>query len=61
MINKTNGYENKWSPKEKMLWSYIKFYELILKDMYGDQVGAFAYGYQGLKGFKSFFGIHWQR
>ena len=37
MINKTNGYENKWSPKEKMLWSYIKFYELILKETYGDQ------------------------
>ena len=47
--------------KKKMLWSYIKFYELILKEMYGDQVGAFAYGYQGLKGFKSFFGIQWQR
>ena len=36
--------------KEKMLWSAIKFSQLILKEMYEDQFGEFVCGYWGLKG-----------
>ena len=41
---------NKMITKEKMPWSFIKFSQLILKKMYGDQFGEFACGYWGLKG-----------
>ena len=34
----------------KMMTNFIKFSQLILKKMYGDQFGEFACGYWGLKG-----------
>ena len=42
--------------KEKMPWSFIKFSQLILKKMYGDQFGEFTCGYSGLKGLTA---IYW--
>ena len=36
--------------KEKMLWSVIKFSQLILKEMYREQFGEIVSGYRGLKG-----------
>ena len=32
-----------------MLWSVIKFSQLILKEMYGDQSGELECGFLGLK------------
>ena len=37
-------------PKMKLLWSFIKFSLLILKEMYVDQSGEFVCGSWGLKG-----------
>ena len=36
--------------KGKMPWSFIKFSQVILKKIYGDQFGEFVCGYWGLKG-----------
>ena len=36
--------------KEDMLWSFIKFSQLILQGNDGDHMGEFACGYWGLKG-----------
>ena len=36
--------------KGKMLWSFIKFSQLFLKEMYGDQSGEFVCGSWDLKG-----------
>ena len=37
--------------KEDLLWSFIKFSQLILQGNYdGDHMGEFACGYWGLKG-----------
>ena len=33
-----------------LIKSIIKFSQLFLKEMYGDQFGEFVYGYWGLKG-----------
>ena len=41
---------NKMIIIEKILWSFIKFSQLILKEMYEDQFGEFVCGYWGLKG-----------
>ena len=41
---------NKMITKEKMPGYFIKFSQLILKEMYGDQFGEFACGYWSLKG-----------
>ena len=35
--------------KERMLWSFTKFSQLFLKEMYGDQSGEFVCGSLGLK------------
>ena len=34
----------------QLIKSIIKFYQLFLKEMYGDQFGEFVYGYWDLKG-----------
>ena len=34
--------------KGRMLWSFIKFSQLFLKEMYGDQFGEFVFGSWGL-------------
>ena len=36
--------------QKNMPWSIIKFFQLILKEMYGDQFREFLYWYWGLKG-----------
>ena len=36
--------------KEKMLLSFIKFSQLIIKKMFGDKSGKFACGYWSLGG-----------
>ena len=36
--------------KEDMLWSFMKFSQLILQGNDGDHMGEFACGYGGLKG-----------
>ena len=41
---------NKMITKGKMPWSFIKFSQVILKKIYGDQFGEFVCGYWGLKG-----------
>ena len=41
---------NKMITKGKMPWSFIKFSQVILKKIYGDQFGEFVCGYCGLKG-----------
>ena len=35
--------------KEKNIWSFTKFSQLILQEMYGDQFGEFVCGYWGLR------------
>ena len=41
---------NNMITKGKMPWSFIKFSQVILKKIYGDQFGEFVCGYCGLKG-----------
>ena len=41
---------NKMITKGKMPWSFIKFSQVILKKIYGDQFGEFVCEYWGLKG-----------
>ena len=41
---------NKMITKGKMLRSFIKFSQVILKKIYGDQFGEFVCGYWDLKG-----------
>ena len=39
----------KWSPKDKILWSFDKFSHLMFQEMYGDHSGGFLCGYCDLK------------
>ena len=41
---------NKMINKRNMPWSFIKFSQVVLKKIYGDQFGEFVCGYWGLKG-----------
>ena len=40
---------NKMITKGKMPWSFIKFSQVLIKKIYGDQFGEFVCGYWGLK------------